>query len=56
MWSTTDEIELLLAIWEEQFDGFHGKTSAKNGEWNKLVEYYNKKASRRGFGKKQVLN
>ena len=46
------KLMLLLAIWEKQFNEFRGKTSFKIQESNKLAEYYNRKAPRRGFSKK----
>ena len=43
------EVNLLLAIWEEQFTAFQDKKRVQHDDWEELASEYNEQAKRHGF-------
>ena len=46
---TEEETKLLLAIWEEEFNGFTDKKRIKAEDWEKLTAEYNEQAAENNF-------
>ena len=43
------EVNLLLAIWEEQFTAFQDKKRVQHDDWEELASEYNEQAKHHGF-------